>query len=100
MRRSFDGLAMMVEYLIGQNPLSGHLFVFRNRRGDKVKILYWDRDGWAIWYKRLEKSTFRLPESNEGSIELSATDLYMILEGIELCTIKRRKRFSLSHSLT
>ena len=85
MRRSFDGLSMMAEHVIGCNPYAGHLLVFSNRRTDRVKILYWDRDGWAIWYKRLEAGTFEFPFA----------ELAVLLEGIDLSQGKRRKRYSL-----
>jgi transposase len=93
MRRSFDGLARMVEAFVGADPLSGHLFVFRNRRGDRLKILYWERDGYAIWYKRLEAGTFVFPERDGASVGVSAAELAMILEGVELRGVKKRRRY-------
>jgi len=95
MRFAFDRLASMAESLVLQDPLSGHLFVFRNRGGDKIKILYWDRDGLAIWYKRLEKGTFRFPESTDGKCEIDSRQLYAIIAGIDLTSTKKLKRFSL-----
>ena len=94
MRRSFDGLSMLAEHVIGCNPFSGHLLVFSNRRSDRVKILYWDRDGWAIWYKRLEMGTFQFPLAETGP-EIAAWELAVLLEGIDLSQAKRRKRYAL-----
>ncbi len=99
MRRSFDSLSGMVRQHLGHDPLSGHLFVFRSRRGDRVKVLYWDRDGYALWYKRLEKGTFRFPDSAgpaAGVVEVTASDLLMLLEGVDLASVKRSPRFSLA----
>jgi len=98
MRCGFDRLAQLAREVTGRDPLSGHLFVFRNRRGDRLKILYWDRDGYALWYKRLEKGTFRMPVAKDGAthVELKASELAMLLEGIDLRSIKRRKRFQRS----
>jgi transposase len=99
MRRSFDGLAGMTTSIIEQDPLCGHLFVFRNRNRDRVKILYWDRDGLAIWYKRLEKGTFQFPtdlqdrEQRQPRAEISVDDLSLLLGGIDLRSVERRKRF-------
>ena len=95
MRRSFDTLAMMVECVIKQNPLSGYLFVFRNKRGNCLKLLYWDRDGYAIWYKRLEKGTFNIPANITEDYCIEHHQLFMMLEGLEFTKIKRKKRFSL-----
>ena len=83
MRNGFDGLARLVRDVIREDPLSGHLFVFRNRRRDRVKILDWDRDGLALWYKRLEKGTFRWPQAGEPSIALSGAQLMELLAGRE-----------------
>ncbi len=95
MRWSFDRLAAMTNEVIGQDPLSGHLFVFRNRRGDRIKILFWDRSGYCLWYKRLEKGVFKFPDSNARSIEVEAATLALILEGIDLAGARHRQRFAL-----
>ena len=94
-RKSHDGLAALVEQLMLEKPLSGNLFVFTNKRADRIKLLYWDGDGYAFWYKRLEKGSFRLPKAAENAtrIEISAIDLSMILSGIDLASVKRQKRF-------
>ena len=96
MRRSFDKLAEMTRTVLVQDPFSGHLFVFFNRPRDRVKILFWDRSGYCLYYKRLEEGYFRPPETTSGRNEISAGDLTLILEGIELAGAKRQKRFSLS----
>ena len=95
MRRSFDGLAQMVREFLHADPLSGHLFVFRSKRGDRVKLLYWDADGLAIWYKRLEEGTFRFPAASAENygVEIRAADLAMLLDGVELDSVRRRKRY-------
>ncbi len=93
MRRGFDGLSAMARDVMLADPLSGHLFVFRNRRGDRLKLLYWDQDGLALWYKRLERGTFHLPIQGDGGAEIDATQLAMILAGIDFRTIRRRKRY-------
>ena len=95
MRNGFDGLAQLVRERIAQDPLSGHLFVFRNRRRDRVKILYWDRDGLALWYKRLERGTFRFPEAVEGRIEVTPAEMAAVLEGIDLTRARRLPRSAL-----
>jgi len=96
MRCGFDRLAERVRGVIGQDPLSGHYFVFRSRRGDRLKILLWDRDGFLLWYKRLESGVFKLPRVSEGarSMELRASELAMILDGIDVSKLKRVRRYA------
>jgi transposase len=97
MRKGFDTLAALVKEFLGKDPLSGHLFLFVGRGKDRLKILYWDADGFALWYKRLEEGTFRMPRagSDDASVELKASELAMMLEGIDLRSIKRTKRMTL-----
>ena len=95
MRKGFDGLSQLVRDRIAQDPLSGHLYVFRNRRRDRVKILYWDRDGLALWYKRLERGTSRFPEAVDGRVEVTPAEMAAVLEGIDLEHAPRRPRFAL-----
>jgi transposase len=99
MRCGFDRLAALARTVTGEDPLRGHLFVFRSRGGDRLKVLYWDRDGYALWYKRLEAGVFKLPRpsvdaARARSIELRAGDLAMLLDGIDLRSIRRVKRYS------
>ncbi|HWO32681.1 MAG TPA: IS66 family insertion sequence element accessory protein TnpB [Candidatus Acidoferrum sp.] len=94
-RCGFDRLAECVREVMGENPHSGHLFVFRSRRGDRSKILVWDRDGYVPWYKRLELGVFKLPRVEQGarSVELRASELAMILDGIDVSKLKRVRRY-------
>jgi transposase len=95
MRCGFDRLAERVKTVIGQDPLGGHLFVFRSRRADRLKILVWERDGFVLWYKRLETGVFKLPkiEAGTGSVELRASELAMVLDGIDMSRLKRVPRY-------
>ena len=95
MRRSFDGLMGLVRDFLGGDPLSGHLFVFRNRAGDRLKVLWWDRDGLAIFYKRLEEVTFTVPAATGDvpHVEMTAADLQLVLQGIDPATVRRAKRY-------
>jgi len=102
MRCGFDRLAELARSVTKQDPLSGHLFLFRSRGGDRLKLLYWDRDGYVLWYKRLEEGTFKLPRINQGarSVELRASELAMLLDGIDLKSVKRVKRYQPPSSST
>jgi len=95
-RKSFDGLSAIIESEFGHDPLQGHLYVFLNRRGHQVQLIFWDRSGYCIVKKRLEAGTFRLVRSASGEashVEIDAAELSLMLEGIELRGAKRRKRF-------
>jgi len=103
MRKSFDTLAALVQLHLGQDALSGDLFVFRSRRGDRIKLLYWDQDGYVIWYKRLEEGSFALPAADgkrasvgEHGLLLRPAELAMLLDGIDLSSVRRHKRYQRS----
>jgi transposase len=117
MRKSFDTLSGLVQKHLGQDPLSGDLFVFRSKRGDRIKLLYWDSDGLAIWYKRLEEGSFALPSTvtaapasgadgatagvgdaprtaaGDHGVMLRPAELALLLDGIDLTHVKRQKRY-------
>ena len=95
MSYSFDSLMSQAEKIFAQNPLSGHLFLFLNRDRDRIKILFWDQDGFCIWYKRLEAGVFKLPcvEAGTRSVELRASELAMVLDGIDVSRLKRVARY-------
>jgi transposase len=99
MHLSFDRLAALAREVIHQDPLSGHLFVFRNRTADRVKILVWDRSGFGLWYKRLEKGTFHFPAAPATHLEVDAAELLLLLDGIDLAPATRRARFTLRRGL-
>jgi len=95
MRKSFDGLSSVASQKLRENPLSGSLFVFFNKRCSMVKLLFWDRGGLTIIAKRLEKGTFQIPVSQKNKVTITPTDLQLILEGINLNSIRYRKRYNL-----
>jgi transposase len=84
MRRGFDRLAEHVRTILLQDPLSGHLFVFRSRNGQRVKILWWDNDGYCIYYKRLERGTFQFPPSGEKLVCVDSQELMKLLSGLAI----------------
>ena len=96
MRKSFHGLVALTESAMQQDPLSGSLFVFVNRRRDRLKILYWGQTGFCIWYQQLEKGTYQLPEEpreEQEAMEVSRSQLSLILDGIDLSSVRQRRRF-------
>ena len=100
-RKSFDGLSAAVREILRNDPLSGHLFVFRNRRADRMKILFWDRSGYCLVYKRLERGTFHLPAeaaAHATHLEMESAELALMLEGIDLRGATRRPRWDPQHA--
>lgn len=93
LRKSFDTLAEVVRQQLQADPFSGHLFVFRNQRADRVKLLYWDEDGFVIVYKRLEQGSFRFPTATDAGVEIRAADLQMLLDGVDVENVKRQRRY-------
>jgi transposase len=92
MRKSFDGLSVLVMDVLEANPLSGSLFAFCNRRGDKLKVLYYDGQGLCLWYKRLERGRFRIPVCESDAVQLSAKELALLLDGLEVGLAARMPR--------
>ena len=96
LRRGFDGLSALTRSVIGADPMSGHLFVFLNRRRDRIKILAWDRTGYFVLYKRLEHGTFSIPVSpraGQQHVEVDSGELTLMLEGLELRNARRQPRW-------
>lgn len=95
MRKSFDGLTGLVRGTFGSDPADGSLFLFMNKRRDRIKVLWWDGDGYVLWYKRLEQGTFETVPSRcgEDRVQIDQTQLAMILRGVHLESVRRRKRY-------
>lgn len=96
MRKGFDSLAALARDYLGRDPLSGQLFVFRSRRGDRLKMLFWENDGFTLYYRRLEEGTFRFPattDANARGVEISSQELSLLLWGIDPSSVKRQKRY-------
>lgn len=99
MRKSFNGLVGLTESVLEQDPLSGHLFVFINRRRDRIKLLYWGGTGFCIWYQHLEEGGYQLPDAatadEQEGIEITGTQLSLILDGVDLSSVRQRLRYRL-----
>ncbi|HKK81213.1 MAG TPA: IS66 family insertion sequence element accessory protein TnpB [Prolixibacteraceae bacterium] len=100
MRKSFDGLCGIVQGQLHRNPMSGDVFIFINRRRDKIKLLQWEQGGFVLYYKRIEAGTIEFPpfENHQKCLQIKWTDLVMMIEGISLKYIKKRKRFFIEKS--
>ena len=104
MRKSFNGLVALTESALKQDPLSGSFFVFVNRRRDRIKILYWGQTGFCIWYQQLQKGTYQLPDpeslDQQDVLEVTRSELSLILDGIDLTSARQRMRFQLERDAT
>jgi len=98
MRKSINGLSALVEGRLEQNPFSGHLFAFCNRRRTMVKILYWDRNGFCVWHKRLERDRFRWPTSAHAAVEIDRRQLGWLLDGLDICHLSGHRELVYSRS--
>lgn len=94
MRKGFDGLSGIVRGALSKDPLSGAVFIFLNRRRNQIKLLLWERDGFSLYHKRLERGTYELPIDDGDSVELRSDELMLILQGIALKSVRRRERFN------
>ena len=103
MRKSFHGLVALTESELKQDPLSGSLFVFVNRRRDRIKILYWGQTGFCIWYQQLQKGTYQLPDQDalqeQTTLQVTRSQLSLILDGIDLSSVRQRMRFQFPQEL-
>ena len=99
MRKSFDGLCAIVIDTLQQNPLEGHLFLFRGKGGNRVKALFWDRNGLVIFYKRLEKGHYKWPKDDCHSLEMTAIELSLLLDGIDFTKLKKLPKFNATSAL-
>jgi len=102
MRKSFNSLQSVIRSAMHLNPLSGYLFVFKNKRADRIKCVFWDNSGYAMFYKVLQKGTFQFPDLEHVSsagLEIEPATLHLILDGIDLRSVRHRQRYRLPHSL-
>lgn len=98
MRKSINGLSLLVEGAMSENPLSGSLFVFCNRKRTIIKLLYWDGTGFCLWQKRLEKDRFKWPEAEEKTIKITTRELMWLIDGLDIIPLSNRSRLPYSRT--
>lgn len=99
MRKSFDGLSGLVRNELGRDPMDGEVYVFLNRQRSLIKLLVWDRSGWALWSKRLERGSYELPRGEGDGMSLGWPELMLILEGISLRSVRHRRRYAVGEKV-